>query len=90
MFKFRKNYGLKKQKQTYHFITEHNLAHYWRRPGLFPRSMGFPIPLIDTAEDYNEGVLNRSPGNLRADSSAIRYRQRNLLAGEMHKVKKTI
>ncbi|KAI1728505.1 prenyltransferase and squalene oxidase repeat family protein [Ditylenchus destructor] len=65
------------------FISEHNLALYWRRPGLFPRTAGFPMPLLCTAMDARNGIRNRPPGCLRPDSAIIRYRQRNLLTGEI-------
>uniref|UniRef100_A0A914GZV9 Uncharacterized protein n=1 Tax=Globodera rostochiensis TaxID=31243 RepID=A0A914GZV9_GLORO len=68
---------------TKRFVTEHNLALFWRRLGLYPHSMAFPVPLLSTSDDYAIGTRNRPPGNIRADCALIRYRQRNLLAGEL-------
>uniref|UniRef100_A0A183BKP7 Anaphase-promoting complex subunit 1 n=1 Tax=Globodera pallida TaxID=36090 RepID=A0A183BKP7_GLOPA len=68
---------------TKRFVTEHNLALFWRRLGLYPHSLAFPVPLLSTSDDYAIGTRNRPPGNIRADCALIRYRQRNLLAGEL-------
>ncbi|KAL3108931.1 hypothetical protein niasHT_011481 [Heterodera trifolii] len=68
---------------TRRFVTEHNLGLFWRRPGLFPRALALPVPLLHTADAYATGVLNRPPGMMRVDCAPIRYRQRNLLAGEL-------
>ncbi|KAL3094393.1 hypothetical protein niasHS_004339 [Heterodera schachtii] len=68
---------------TRRFVTEHNLGLFWRRPGLFPRALALPLPLLHTADAYATGVLNRPPGMMRVDCAPIRYRQRNLLAGEL-------
>jgi len=68
------------------FITEHNLAWYLRRPGLYPRTMGFPLPLLETANDYAEGIRDRPMGMLLFDSPREHHVNRNLLAGELSKV----
>lgn len=52
-------------KQFPRFVSEHNLALYWRRPGLVPQAAGFPVPLLETCADARQGIRNRPPGNLR-------------------------
>jgi hypothetical protein len=63
-----------------------SLALFWRRPGIYPRVGGFPIPLLDTFRPNQSGFWDRPPGNIRYDTQPIRHRKRNLLAGQLIQV----
>lgn len=70
------------------FITEHNLALYWRRAGLYPCMAGFAIPLgVDLSKDYAMCMRERSLGYIGTlERAQTNNTNRNLLAGELCKV----
>uniref|UniRef100_A0A914CFP8 Uncharacterized protein n=1 Tax=Acrobeloides nanus TaxID=290746 RepID=A0A914CFP8_9BILA len=62
----------------------HNLAHFWERRGLIPKTAGFPMPLLETYRDAKEGVHNEMK-KFTEDLPREWTLHRNLLAGELYK-----
>uniref|UniRef100_A0AC34FQ10 Uncharacterized protein n=1 Tax=Panagrolaimus sp. ES5 TaxID=591445 RepID=A0AC34FQ10_9BILA len=64
-------------------IVQHNLAAFWKRPGLSPVSAGFSIPLTHFAASGSNGVYSRPPGAWLFSTPKRKTFRRNLLSSEL-------
>lgn len=68
------------------FITEHNIAAFWHRPGLCPSPACFPTFIPDFSDQYSRGATKQTPIAIRCDIDPAFYRKRNLLCGRLEEV----
>src|SRR3569623_1719305 len=69
--------------EKFPIVVQHNLAHFWERRGLIPKTAGFPMPLLETYRDAKEGVHNEMR-KFTDDLPREWTLHRNLLAGELY------
>lgn len=62
-----------------YYVSQHNLAHHWRRPHMVPHSLGFPQLLTRTLPWVRDCMAERLPGHWPFETPNKQLKNRNLL-----------